>query len=75
MKKFKNILLALLVILLTQSTAFAQNPSDFGGDDQDENPTDKPQEPPVPIDTNLWVLLLVGSIYGCWKCKKRTAPN
>lgn len=74
MKKFKNILLALLVILLTQSTAFAQGPGDFGGDDLDTDPTDQKQAP-LPIDTNLWVLVLAGSIYGCWRYKTRSTPN
>jgi hypothetical protein len=74
MKKHKNIILTLLVILLTQSIAFADNPNDFGGDDLDENPLDKPKEA-LPIDTNQWVLLSAGLLYGYSIYKTRSKPN
>ena len=67
MKKIKNIIFALLVILLTQSIAFAQDPNDFGDIiDPNANNLD------APIDTNLWVLLLVGFIYVCSKYKTKS---
>ncbi len=71
MKKFKNIIFTLLVIVLTQTIAFAQDttPSDFG---TSSNPTDS-NATDAPIDTYLWLLLLVGLLYVCSKYKTRKA--
>ena len=67
MKKFKKITFTLLVILLTQTIAFAQDLSDFGDTtNQNANNLD------APIDTNLWALLLVGLLYVCSKYKTRS---
>ena len=71
MKKFKNIIFTLLVIVLTQTIAFAQDPppSDFGTSSTpgDSNATD------APIDTYVWLLLMVGLLYVCSKYKTRKA--
>ncbi len=61
MKKFKNIIFTLVVILITQTTTLAQAPSDFGDTNPNANNLD------APIDTNLWILLLVGLVYVCSK--------
>ena len=69
MKKIKNIIFTLLVIVLTQTIAFAQDPppSDFGTSSTpaDSNATD------APIDTYVWLLLLVGLLYVCSKYRTR----
>ena len=60
MKNFKQIIITLLVFLLTQTISFAQTPADFG-DTQDANNLD------APIDSNLWVLLVVALLYVFYK--------
>ena len=65
MKKFKNIIFTLVVILITQTTTFAQAPSDFGDTNPNANNLD------APIDTNIWVLLFVGLVYVCSKYKTK----
>jgi hypothetical protein len=60
MKNFKQIIITVLVFLLSQTISFAQTPTDFG-DAQDANNLD------APIDSNLWVLLVVGLLYVFYK--------
>jgi hypothetical protein len=84
MKKYKNRLLTLLVLLLTQAIAFAQ-PKDFGkpsdiypgADNLDESvdQTPIPLPPPLPIDSNQWLLLSAGLLYGYAIYKTRSKPN
>ena len=85
MKKIKYTLLVLLFALAIPFTCLAQWPSDFGNANEgtpvqgsnigtkgtvitetDANPTDNP----VPIDSNLWVLLLAGCTYMFFKYQK-----
>lgn len=68
MKKFINSIFTLVVILITQSFAFAQTitPSDFG-----DTTTPNANNLDTPIDTNLWILLLVGLFYVCSKYKTK----
>jgi len=68
MKKIQNILLVLLFAVFLPIGAIAQtnntSPTDFGTSDETSvNPTDNA----VPIDTNLWVLILVGSAFVFYK--------
>jgi hypothetical protein len=67
MKKFINSIFTLVVILITQTIAFAQDPSDFG---DTTNPNANNLD--APIDTNLWILLLVGLLYVCSKYKTKS---
>jgi hypothetical protein len=67
MKKFINSIFTLVVILMTQTIAFAQTPTDFG---DTTNPNANNLD--APIDTNLWILLLVGLLYVCSKYKRRS---
>ena len=67
MKKFKKITITLLVFLLTQTIAFAQDPSDFG-----DTTTPNANNLDAPIDTNLWVLLFVGFLYVGSKYKTKS---
>ena len=60
MKNFKQIIITALVFLLTQTISVAQPPTDFG-DTQDANNLD------APIDSNLWVLLVVALLYVFYK--------
>jgi hypothetical protein len=66
MKKFTQIVVTIVVFLVTQTIAFAQLPNDFGAtsNNGDANPND------VPIDSNLWLLLLVGLLYVFYKYGK-----
>lgn len=59
MKNFKNNIFTILIALLMQTVIFAQEPNDFGysSNNNDQNATD------VPIDCNLWILLLFGLLY------------
>ena len=59
MKNFKNNIFTILIALLMQTVIFAQEPNDFGysSNNNDQNATD------VPIDSNLWILLLFGLLY------------
>ena len=68
MKKFKQIIITLLAVLLTQTIAFAQDPppTDFGTSTT-TNPNANNLD--APIDANLWILLLVGLLYVCSKYK------
>ena len=58
MNKIKNIVFTFIAIVLVQFVALAQDPGDFGGD---PNPVD------APIDTYIWVLLVVGLVYVLYK--------
>lgn len=62
MKNFKQIIITLLVFLLTQTISFAQTPADFG-DTTNQNADNLD----APIDSNLWVLLVVGLLYVFYK--------
>ncbi len=67
MKKFKQIILTLILVLLTQAIAFAQAPpSDFGTSSTptETNATD------TPIDTYVLILLVVGLFYASLLYKK-----
>lgn len=66
MKKFINSIFTLVVILITQTTSFAQGPGEFG---DTTNPNANNLD--APIDTNLWVLLIVGLLYVCSKYKTK----
>ena len=66
MKKFIKSIFTLVVILITQTTSFAQNLGEFG---DTTNPNANNLD--APIDTNLWVLLLVGLLYVCSKYKTK----
>ena len=59
MKNFKNNIFTILITLLMQTVIFAQDPNDFGNS---SNNTD-PNQTDVPIDSNLWILLLIGLLY------------
>lgn len=68
MKKIQKILLVILVAVFLPIVAIAQTnnttPIDFGTSDETSvNPTDNA----VPIDTNLWMLILVGSAFVFYK--------
>lgn len=60
MMKMKN--LVLLLLLVTSGTAFAQDPGDFG-DNDDPNPTD---DPTVTIDGYKGLLAVSGILLGAW---------
>ena len=66
MKKFIQIVVTIVVFLVTQTIAFAQTPNDFGAtsNNGDANPND------VPIDSNLWVPIVVGLLYVFYKYRK-----
>lgn len=65
MNKYKTTLLITLISLTTPLIALADPmPGEFGGGD-DPNPTD------APIDTNLWILLVVGCLYVGYKLYKK----
>ena len=66
MKKFINSIFTIVVILITQTTSFAQDIGEFG---DPNNPNANNLD--TPIDTNLWVLLLVGLVYVCSKYKTK----
>lgn len=72
MKKNQNILLALLFAVFLPIAAISQTtnttPADFGT--SAETSVD-PIDIAVPIDTNLWVLILVGVGYVCYKINKK----
>lgn len=61
MKKIKNGVFTFITVVVVQFSALAQDPDpgDFGGGDP--NPTD------TPIDTYLWVLLIVSLCYVFYK--------
>jgi len=58
MNKIKNIVLTFIALVVVQFVALAQDPGDFGGDG---NATD------TPIDSFVWVLLVVGLVYVFYK--------
>jgi hypothetical protein len=73
MNKIKNSVFTIIAVILVQFIAFAQSkyppppgskttsdPGDFGGGD---NPLD------LPIDTYLWVLIVIGLGYAFYKFK------
>jgi hypothetical protein len=67
MNKIKNSVFTFIAVVLVQFVALAQDgppppPGDFGGGD---NPLD------LPIDTYLWVLIVIGSGYAFYKFKSR----
>lgn len=62
MKNYKYLKLTLVLILFFHLITFAQNPGDFGGT-TDANPTD------APIDTQLWILIIIGLGYAFHKAK------
>lgn len=69
MKKIINNIFTLVVILASQTIAFAQEtPGDFGSSSTpgDSNATD------TPIDTYVWILLIVGFVYVFSKYKTRS---
>ena len=53
MKNQKQLNVALILILLFHFLSFAQNPGDFGNQPTDPTPTD------APINTQLWILVVV----------------
>jgi len=72
MNKIKNYVFTFIAVVLVQFVALAQPeppppdppspPGDFGGGD---NPLD------LPIDTYLWVLMVIGLCYVFYKFKNR----
>jgi hypothetical protein len=72
MNKIKNYVFTFIAVVLVQFVALAEpdppppgtspDPGDFGGGD---NPTD------LPIDTYLWVLMVIGLCYVFYKFKNR----
>ena len=67
MNKIKNSVFTFTAVVLVQFVALAQGgppppPGDFGGGD---NPLD------LPIDTYLWVLIVIGLGYAFYKFKNR----
>lgn len=64
MNKIKNSVFTFIAVILVQFVALAQGgppePGDFGGGD---NPLD------IPIDTYLWVLIVIGLGYSFYKFK------
>ena len=66
MNKIKNSVFTFIAVVLVQFVALAQGgpppPGDFGGGD---NPLD------LPIDTYLWVLIVIGLGYAFYKFKNR----
>lgn len=66
MNKIQNIVFTFIAVVLVQFVALAQEnpppPGDFGGGD---NPLD------LPIDTYLWVLMVIGLCYVFYKFKNR----
>ena len=63
MNKIKNIVFTFIAVVLAPFVALAQDPppGDFGGDPADGNATD------APIDTYIWMLLMVGLVYVFYK--------
>ena len=68
MKKFTQIIVTIAVFLLTQTIAFAQAPTDFGSS---STPTDTNATDVAPIDTYIWILILVGLVLVFLKYKTR----
>lgn len=60
MKKYKKILLVIIVSLFSNVITFAQTTPGDIGDPADANPLDTPA---APIDSYLWLLALVGLLY------------
>lgn len=68
MKKLTRILVITAAFLLTHNIAFTQEPTDFGSssNNADTNQTD------APIDSYLWVLIIVGFGFVISKYKTRS---
>ena len=63
MKKQKKLNVTLILILLFHFLTFAQNPGDFGNQPTDPTPTD------APINTQLWILVVVAMSIGFFKAR------
>ncbi len=64
MKKQKHLNVTLILILLLHLLTFAQNPGDFGNQPADPAPTD------APINTQLWILIVIALGYAFFKTRK-----
>ena len=64
MKKQKKLNVTLILILLFHFLTFAQNPGDFGNQPTDPTPTD------APINTQLWILIVIALGYAFVKTRK-----
>jgi hypothetical protein len=63
MKNKKHLNVALILILLFHFLTFADNPGDFGNQPADPTPTD------APINTQLWILVVVALGYAFVKTR------
>jgi hypothetical protein len=64
MKKQKHLNVTLILILLFHLLTFADNPGDFGNEPADPAPTD------APINTQLWILIVIALGYAFFKTRK-----
>jgi hypothetical protein len=66
----KNLILVL--ILAASGVVYAQDPGDFGDDEEDPNPTD---EPSTPIGNYNIFLAISGVLWGAYKYKNIQRSN
>ena len=64
MKKQKHLLITLILILFFHFLTFADNPGDFGNEPADPVPTD------APINTQVWILIVIALGYTLVKTRK-----
>lgn len=64
MKKQKHLLITLILILFFHFLTFADNPGDFGNEPTDPVPTD------APINTQVWILIVIALGYAFVKTRK-----
>jgi hypothetical protein len=64
MKKQKHLLITLILILFFHFLTFADNPGDFGNEPADPVPTD------APINTQVWILIVIALGYALVKTRK-----
>jgi hypothetical protein len=64
MKKQKHLNITLVIILFFHFLTFAVNPGDFGNEPADPAPTD------APINTQLWILIVIALGYAFVKTRK-----
>jgi hypothetical protein len=64
MKNQKHLNVTLILIIFFHFLTFADNPGDFGNEPADPVPTD------APINTQLWVLIVIALGYAFVKTRK-----